>query len=208
MRLNYVKYDKKYLKESYTLMLDTWTFDSNLEGLKNREVFYKFLFQSFQTSSNYNEVVLNEKDEVVGYIFANLKKEKQPVISLSLYFNWFFDILRGKYGKRANAFKFYKQLYKLHDDVMKDSNLFDSEINLFFVSSKVRGEGVGKKILNNFIETCKKNNINNTSLQTDTDCNYGFYDYCGFELHNEVYSKLYPKTKGKYNTFCYTMKFN
>ncbi len=207
MNLSFTKYDEKYLKDCYKLMLDTWTFDSNLDELEEREIFYKFLFQYFQKSSNYSEIVLNEKNEVVGYIFSNLKNMKQPKPPFLLYFNWFLNILKGKYGKRKIAFKFYKKLRDLHDDVMKDSNMFDSEINLFFVSSKARGQGVGKKLLNNFFEICKKNSITNTSLQTDSDCNYGFYDKYGFNLHNKTYSALYPETKGKDNVFCYYIEF-
>ncbi len=204
MNLQFKKYNKNYLKSCYMLMLDTWTFDNNLKNLKKRETFYKFLFQYFEKSSNYNEILIDEDGTVVGYIFATMKNKKRYKKFFTLYVKWFLDVMLGKYGKRSVAFDFYKKLNKLHDEVMEDIEEFDSEINLFFVSSKIRGQGAGKKLLNNFFEVCKLNNIKNTSLQTDTDCNYKYYDYMGFKLHKQVYSDIYKKGNLQHNVFCYT----
>ncbi len=62
---------------------------------------------------------------------------------------------------------------------------FDGEVVLFIVSEEMRGRGVGKKLITDFLELCRRRGLNRIYLYSDTSCNYGFYDRMGFQRIGE-----------------------
>ncbi len=55
-----------------------------------------------------------------------------------------------------------------------------NKVTLFAVDSDTQGKGLGKKLLNLFIGTSRKENIKTTTLETNAQCNFKFYERYGF----------------------------
>jgi len=76
---------------------------------------------------------------------------------------------------------------------------FDGEVVLFIVSEEMRGRGVGKELITDFLELCRGRGLNRIYLFTDTSCNYGFYDRMGFQRIGE--KKIRDETLESGNDF-------
>ena len=72
-----------------------------------------------------------------------------------------------------------------HNFSRKHKGEFDGVLTLFAVNENCRGLGVGKTLLAGLLEYLKKQDVKHIYLYTDTTCNYGFYEYQGFERLEE-----------------------
>ena len=59
--------------------------------------------------------------------------------------------------------------------------IFTGHIELLIVKKEAQGLGVGKALVDGFISYAVHGNENAVYVQTDTLCNYGFYEHQGFE---------------------------
>lgn len=183
-------------------MKETWNYKSLYKGCINADIIYELLLDSSLTESSYQKVAIDKDGNILGFLFSGENKKTNFFKFIPLLLKFLLAILRGDLGNRIAALKKTILLIKEQETVLSDKNKYDSTIHLFFVSSKSRGLGIGKSLLNNLFEVYKTKNIKNCILITDETCNYGFYDYYGFNRHKAKQSMMYIDKK--VNLFTYT----
>ena len=77
-----------------------------------------------------------------------------------------------------NALKISKAEQEMIDAQKK---IFTGHIELLIVGKEAQGLGIGKALVDDFISYAIHGNENAVYVQTDTLCNYGFYEHQGFE---------------------------
>ena len=170
-----------------TMMHDTWMYERFFPNMKNPANLYMFMLASYLRESDYTEVAVrvdaHNNEEIVGFLCGQTK----PLSFLRKIQNVFF-LLRatcmwifGAYGKRIDIYKLLKKMKQDEHELFADFTSKDAHIHLFFTTDNVRGLGIGKKLLSRFENYCKEKNSPRILLITDTDCNYGFYNYSGFD---------------------------
>ena len=203
MYFNKVEYHKKYLKDAALMMSNTWNYHSKLDGCKDSAYFYSLLFRFSNIDNKYTEFIANGEDKLIAILIATSSKHKMSLKALWLFCYSAFGLLTGKFGKITTAYRVICCMLKEAEIVMKDRNLYDQEISLFFIDQSCRGQGLGKKLMNNYIDYCKQNNVSSVILLTDAGCNYGFYDNYGFKRINEIHSKYFAHVELEKNGFAY-----
>ncbi|EDR27217.1 hypothetical protein, conserved [Entamoeba dispar SAW760] len=80
--------------------------------------------------------------------------------------------------------KYYEVAEKMYQ---KSSKLIQNEVVLFIVNKEYRRKGIGKQLLNEFINVLQKTNQHDFYLITDSSCNYHLYDYLNYTQINSVF---------------------
>lgn len=193
MKIEYTAYKKKYRDVCWNMMVSTWRYDHYFPSIKNTNHLYKLVFDMYRLHSDYLDlafVISNDappKAEPVGFLFgetkdpSGIKKIESILFYTKITLLWIF----GYYGDKKTTFDVFKN-YSTDIDLLRSGcKSSDAHIHSFFTSDAARGHGLGKLLLNRFTEHCQNNKNNRILLITDTDCNYGFYDHCGFERIKE-----------------------
>lgn len=184
-----VKYKNNYLKSSIELVKATWNLHSEFVDIPSTDIVYEYFFRVCLNWNRHLDIIINQDDEVKGILFGSIEnesfiKERQYYLEDKKINKWLMKNLKnGAFGDRKIA---EKVLGDMNDNDLRGeayAHVFDSEINLFLVSPELRGKGLGRKLMDNYIVFCRKNSLKRAFLWTDTDCSYTFYEKYGFELY-------------------------
>ncbi len=201
---------EKDKKEIIEVMGNTWNFHKEFTLNKGKHYIYEFFLDLILYDSNYAQVAVDSNDNFLGCIFGKLpekltlnsvfnKIKKTTKLSLKFLKYFHLNYLGKKKRTLKTLYNFTKELAPITD---AEKN-YESSVQLFIVSEKARGQGLGKKLMNNFIDVCKKKNIKNTYLLTDRGCTYQFYDKYGFEKIVDIHSNMLAEPQYKTNGFGY-----
>lgn len=196
-------YNPKYFQKTIDLLQQTWDFTSHFKNLKNKSIPYNYYLEEVLIYCSYSRVIVNEKDEILGFIFAEMNETSSHLDIFKLKTRMFLSTLKGDFGQRRAAFSYFRQYTKECKQLYKGST-FDNEVYLLSVSPKAKGLGIGKKLINNYMAECRKNKIRKIGLQTGSDCNYHFYDHMGFKRESAIYTDMYEDGHEDENFFIYT----
>ena len=155
-------------------------------------------------NQNYSEVaVLNGK--VVGVLLARINDVREPHTLWKLktkYHSFCLKTLRKNKTGCTEYLKVDSSFKKL-----LAQNTSDSELIFFMVDGNLRGKGVGKTLLSNYMNEGRRQGIRDLCLVTDTQCNYEYYNRTGFTLECEDAIRLdLPSGAIDHRTFLYTYK--
>lgn len=211
MEIQFRVYKKKDREACWNMMVTTWQYEHYFPSIKNIDHLYRLVFDMYRVHSDYLEIAIGVSDdatkvsEPVGFLFGEtkppsaIKKLQYRLFLLKITLFW----LVGCYGNKKVARDVFQNYAHDISFLLGDCNSSDAHMHSFFISDKARGAGVGKLLLNRFTEYCQNNQNHCIILVTDTDCNYGFYDHCGFERIKEKKGCLgVPKTKATESTSC------
>jgi len=208
MNFKITNYNRKYFNQSVKLMSDTWNFNKLFVGLKNKNMMNELYFKFSLIDANYNQVIIDEDENVCGFIFGKI--DNKPQSKLKILLNSFLPILKvlfnlviGNLGNRTKAINIFKQFINIEKDLTASRNKNDAYVNLFFVGSSLRGLGYGKKLMSNYEDTAKKLDCKRIYLYTDKGCNYGYYDHSGFKRIKEISSPVLEGYGDEPNGFAY-----
>lgn len=204
MKIDCKQYDSNYHDKITDLLKLTWDFSLHFKNLKDNDVLYSLYFDGILIKCSYGKIVVDEKDQVLGVIFAEMNKKSNKWKMFKLNTKIFIGAIKGEYGERKAAFSFFNQYIRECKILYKRAN-FDNEVSLLMVSPLSKGMGLGKKMINNYREECKKNKISKIGLQTGSDCDYHFYEHLGFIRESSMYSDMYEKGIEEDNFFIYTI---
>jgi GNAT superfamily N-acetyltransferase len=189
-------------------MGDTWNFDELFPGVKKKHLINELFFRLAIASANHSEVLLSHEGKVQGYLFGRLPvKDRHPLRrmwrSLSSHAWALWQFISGKIGPRMNALKRIRELIEMDQSLEELRQSSDAYVNLFFVSSSLRGTGRGRQLMSNFEMKALRAGCPRIYLWTDKGCNYGFYDNSGFSRIREIASPLLAHYDGGPNGFVY-----
>jgi GNAT superfamily N-acetyltransferase len=192
MKLQFIKYNSRYLKSCAKLVSETWSFDDRLvNASKPRHLFYYFI-RNCVDNSIYKDLIIDEETErVLGILFGsdeNHTSWKSYVKNLKNSFILFKHIILGHLGKRSNALECARDMLYLDESIEKYCNKFDGQLNLCVLSKEIQGLGYGRQLIDRYIQFCiNERQMKKIFVWTDIGCNYGFYEHCGFRLFKQFY---------------------
>jgi len=192
--LKFEKYSNIHFDSCVELIKSTWCFHLDFINIPNESVVYEYYLKTCLNWNQHLDVILDKNSNVKGVLFGS--KEDSSFIKELLFSRkerqinkWKNQHLNtGAFGERKKAEKLLAN-FKFNDQQgEKDAELFDSEINLFIVSPELKGRGLGRKLMDRYMDFCRSNEIATAFLWTDADCNYSFYQKYGFKLHDTFQS--------------------
>ena len=207
MTYRFAPFKKEFLRPSAAMIPGTWTFHEKLRNCDDSVSCYATIIQRALLYSEYTDVALDEKNQVLGYLFGGSNRMTWRKQLANMWFNCkiFCNWQLGRFGHRRTAYNALKEFEKSYFSVIRDWKEFDNELILFFVASKARGRGLGRTLMERYIKYCQRQNYKSIILMTDTNSNFGFYEHYGFKRHHAVYSSLLEKTEADgTNCFSYT----
>ncbi len=201
MKVVLVDYKKIYKKECCNMIENTWAFHKLLSGVKEKRLVYEGFFDMYLIESTYKKVAIDKDGNVLGYLLGQNKQKKNSISLTNKLFVkliYLFYVLVGKFGNRNVLSEILKLQNKAYNEVIPPNESFDSEIVLFFVSEKARGLGVGRLLINDYLDNyCQANNLKTTILFTDESSTYSFYEKFGFKRYKTTeYSEKLKKVEG------------
>lgn len=176
-----------------------WGFDARFQPDQLARLFKNIYVSGSLSASNFY-IVIEENNTVEGFLFGkcghqNLYKSGFSTIVSNLAFIYRLLTLKQVPWKRKTDY-----LKMLNDHEIKRREIEPkriNEVNLFAVDPKNQGKGYGKKLMEAYIEFCRSNDADRVTLETDLECNYGFYQHFGFKVKGEFYSALQKEYSGK-----------
>ncbi|KNF07730.1 acetyltransferase [Gottschalkia purinilytica] len=174
-------------KDLYSLIDCTWDFNRFIGNSEDTALATEIFFLISLYSSTYTQVIEND-GKTVGLLFGRIDKEFNLLKKLKCNFIILRKLISFLFNKNEKLSSFSDLIKRGRDLTYMPKNLkkmFDGEITLFVVDSRCRGKGIGKSLMNNFIDICRDKNLKKTYLFTDTECNYGFYEAYGFKRIRE-----------------------
>ncbi|MBK5200803.1 MAG: GNAT family N-acetyltransferase [Spirochaetaceae bacterium] len=203
MNLTNKEYEDKHFDKAVELISATWDFTTHFKNLEKVNIPYIFYLKHILLSCSYKRVVVDEKDNLVGFFCAEIKDRKNAKSIKLLEYQIWLNALIGNFGNRRKAMEFFKKYQKECEELYSGAS-FDKEVHLLAVSPLCKGKGLGKKLINDYMKKCKTKNIKKIGLQTGSDCNYKFYNHLGFDRENSLFSTLYIQGIEEDNLFIYT----
>lgn len=178
------KSDYSRVKE---LINEAFKFKQYTSNSKVLDIILEIYIRSCLLEQDYTEVI-EENGEIMGLLFGKTNKKSNFVKNAnniwSLLVCWARALFTAK--KDKGILLDFKKVTNAYSNLIKECNdNFDGEVVLFIVDEKYRGRGIGKKLVNNYLDFCKSKAVRSLYLFTDSKCNYGFYDNSGFKRMGE-----------------------
>lgn len=155
------------------------------ENTEVQNLIYDFTIEYYDLNRNFSYKILDDDENCKGFLFAFNKQDKNDCL----------NALRKKIKvfKNQNSENILSELHEFLNfcGTKTKEYMNDDDIMLgLFVSIQ---KGCGRILLENLIQDCKKKNIKNIYLWSDTTCNYNYYSKNNFELMNEIKTILNNK---------------
>lgn len=133
------------------------------------------------------------EETVVGLFFARLRAD----ITWDTRFTILTDLMRigirygvGRYGAIAKPLKLLSAFLATELKVSAYTVGAMGEVTLFVVDQHYRGHGIGKQLLNRFLQYAQQRRVNRVTLYTDPLSNWQFYERYGFRRCGEFADNL------------------
>ena len=175
------------------LVAKTWSKNLLLKNSGDADGLAGMMLHNMMQNADYMEIA-DKEGEVAGFLLGNtaLRQKTSILQTASLYFNstqqlmFNSNICFCKKTKLINTFIESENNMKKATEKMKA----DGEVCLFVVDSVYRGFGIGRRLMDRFLEHCKNQDVRFIILKTDESCNYAFYDNYGFNRVKTYYDPL------------------
>ncbi len=208
MELRTKKYRAAYRDQCVALMDDTWSFNKFFPDVKKEKLINELFFEDSISRANYSEVIVDDEENVHGYLFGTHRRSFRDVVhSIWRRLEYAVRVARhyiaGDFGPRASAWRQFRQIIALDEALEAKRERRDGYVALFLVSSVLRGQGWGKRLIQNFESQCAARGHERIYLWTDKGCNYKFYDYNGYTRIYSLSSRLLDGYGEEPNGFVY-----
>lgn len=206
-------YSSKDLAPCVGLALEAWPFPPGMGvGAKTEDMISNWI-GSTVSSSTYAEVAEDEHG-IVGMLFGEIrggtrlgKQREQGAYGIGL--STMLRGLLGEYGNIRLAFGIIMSFFITELKLMVNRTRSDAEITMLIVGESHRGKGLGKELVDRFIEAAKKQGARSVSLYTDDQTsNWRFYEAYGFKQVAKFYDNGSSRYSGKHaNALIYRLDF-
>ena len=169
------------------MVINTWSFYTEIfEDETERNIVVTQFLNFVLHDSSFGRVAVAD-NKVVGVMLGSANGEVPKFRMLQESPLGAFFMLGFAEEARKNFYDNYlsKYLAVLEQVLGGKEEAYDGSALFFAVSEEVRGMGVGKKLWNELKTYFRETNTKSIYLFTDTNCNFGFYDYNGFERVGE-----------------------
>lgn len=170
------KEDSKVIEE---IIIEAWKYN-DLCSSKIAHKMAKVFLSSCLTNQTYTQVALLN-NEPIGVIMAkDTKSHKCPLKYKIRQAKDIISLYLSKEGRKTS--KIFSNVSEIDKELLNECKKeYEGEVAFFAISSKARGNGIGKEMFGDMLKYMKSQNVNNFYLYTDTSCNYGFYEHQGMK---------------------------
>lgn len=205
MDIHYRPYVPSDLDRCAALAADAWPIASAIS--EDTHSLMKAYVKCSLLFSDYTEVCCTS-GQVVG-LFFGLAHKKLPGFKERLELNkLFWEFAVGRYGPPKGRFRFLVSFILTLLKVELLCLRFDSEVELFVVDADYRGRGIGRSLVDHFVEHLREANKRTLYLYTNMVSNWRFYERYGFVKYKEFYDNnlsLLRGTKTHGYIYCYRL---
>lgn len=178
----YRSLEQKDYEDVKFLIDDAFGFSKFIKDLKFLDSMLNLYLHSCILDSSFANVA-EKNGEVIGIILGNADMDTNRLKKFHNVLSSINSICRLIFARKENkkAIKAFLEIDKAYKEIIKGKKAdFQGALELFIVSQKSRGFGVGKNLLNHLLDYMKNMKVDSFYLYTDDRCNYGFYDSQGF----------------------------
>lgn len=177
---------------------EVWDFDGKFKPARLSTLFKIFYTSSSLTASNFTFVV-EENGVVKGFLFGESGRHNHALAELTEVFGyWIFALkLLLLWGVKLKKKIHYLTIFLEHEKNRNHIKPRKDEVNLFAVSPSAQGKGYGRALMNRFVDFCEARHTHRITLETNEECNYGFYRHFGFNKIGEFNSPLLKEYSSK-----------
>ena len=197
---NYAQDD---LRACCALALEAWPFPSGMgAGVRTEDIIANWI-GSTVASSTYAEVAEDEHG-IVGMLFGEIKggkrlSEQRERGAYGMGPGMFLRGLFGEYGNIRTALFMMMSFMITELKLMVNRAWSDAEITMLIVGESHRGKGLGKDLVDRFIDVARKQGAKSVSLYTDDQTsNWRFYEIYGFKQVAKFYDNGSSRYSGKH----------
>lgn len=182
MDIHYRPYGDSDLDRCAELAADAWPIASVVA--EDTHSLMKAYVKSSLLFSDYTEVCCMG-GEVVGLLFG-LTHKKLPSFKTHLELNkLFWAFVAGRYGPSKRRFRLLASFALTLLKVELICRRLDSEVELFVVDAAYRGQGLGRALLDHYVENLRDHKKRTLYLYTNMVSNWKFYEKYGFIKYRE-----------------------
>jgi len=183
----------KDIRKCAEITADAWFVVSNVMPKEDVVKFWSAFINLFRTFSTRSEVALISGN-IVGLLFGRIDRDYGMKDKFKLFFSVsaiFIGIITGKYGRVSKRFTFLRKLILTEIKVLRNNPKSDGEVTLFVVDSKYRGKGIGRILMDRFLDAAKKKNAKVIVVNTGQRlANWKFYEIYGFKRYGAFHDDL------------------
>lgn len=200
-----VKADYEDIKN---LIDEAFEFNKWIEDKSFLNTMLDLYLQSCILDSSFAKVA-EKNNAVIGIILGSAKKDKKRLRKFHNILNSCCSVFKLLFTRKQNkkAIKSFLEIDKTYKELISGKkDEFQGCVQLFIMSEKYRGLGVGKKLLGQLFNYMNDMEVNSLYLYTDNRCNYGFYDSQGFKRVSEK-EITFDIFKANLDVFLYSYDF-
>ena len=187
-QIGFRNYEQKDLEDATRLAWDAWARPGEEETQSQEEAVDPRVMQGYVSSflirSNWNEVAYDDHG-VVGVLFGRIDRLpgipgglRRGLRELGLLPGFLFN----RYGPGAIAPAVVLQFFLTEFKVLLNKPRADAEINLIVVDSKHQRKGLGRALVERFVQVASESGCRMVTLYTDNQVsNWRFYEIMGFK---------------------------
>jgi len=164
---------------------DAWPETANVTGSGDTVRTMTLYVEFYYYSATWLDVACVD-GQVVGLLFGRIDRDQGMLgknRSRLGHVRVYLKLLTGRYWKGADRFKLVRSAMSDDRNIVANSPDADGEVMLFVVDGRFQGRGIGKALMDRFLQQARKANSKRITVSTnDIGCNWGFYDKYGFKL--------------------------
>ena len=173
------------LKTCARISADAWPETANVAGSGDTVRTMTLYVEFYYYSATWLDVAC-VNGQVVGLLFGRIDRESGmsgKIRSRLGHAKVYLKLLTGRYWKSADRFTLIRSAMSDDRNIVENSPDADGEVMLFVVDGKFQGRGIGRALMDRFLQRARKAESKRITVSTnDIGCNWGFYDKYGFKL--------------------------
>jgi ribosomal protein S18 acetylase RimI-like enzyme len=181
--LYFRQFNGKDMARCSEIAVDVWPIVSALVPKENAVEFMSACVEISRLWSTWLEVACI-LDTVVGLLFGRIDTDRDLITELKTSLSYWvigMKLIFQRYGRLSKPFTFLRRFISTQTKARRSSPKSDAEVTLFVVDSKYRGRGIGKALMDRFIDTAREKGVRVIMLYTGPMNNWRFYERYGFK---------------------------
>jgi ribosomal protein S18 acetylase RimI-like enzyme len=185
------EYTSNDLSRCAQLAAEAWPVKDHIsEGSERWRIMIPYI-EIASSWSNWTDVACLDSGELVGLIFGEIRgrhAEAFPTRIVSSELKASAKFVLGRYGRIERLPTVLWNFLMTEMKLLVNRPDADAEIMLFLVDSKYRGKGIGRVLMDKFVDDAKQEGSTRISVYADDQAsNWRFYENYGFERAGVFY---------------------
>jgi len=168
------------------VIAEAWDWISLIEDVETLNSTISIYFNQVLYGGTFGRVaVLNDK--VIGVIFGSMDGKLPEYRMLMEDGTAHAVVLLGApETDRKNIYEYLSKVRAVYEELVSGFiGNYDGTLDFLVLTQEAQGLGIGKSLWMALKSYFEENNAASIYLYTDTECNFGFYEHCGFAKRAE-----------------------